>query len=78
MIIKPQCGDQITTVGENHGYDRTNNAVRAMHIPLSGHRSAVVGCWGIICSVGDDDAVGLLIRGVSPVPWVTHAFHPRL
>ena len=85
MIIKPQRGNRITTM-DQQPTDTTEPMtlyVRYMfHCLVTAPRLLDVG--GIICSVGDDDAVGLSVRGVhpfrgvSPVPWVTHTFHPRL
>ena len=65
MIIKPQCGNRITTMGQQPT-DTTEPItlyVRCMfHCLVTAPRLLDVG--GIICSVGDDDAVGLSVRGV--------------
>ena len=51
-------------MGETHRYDRTNNAVRAVHVHCLVTAPRLLDVGGIICSVGDDDAVGLSVRGV--------------
>ena len=78
MIIKPQRGDRITTMGETHRYDRTNDAVRAVHVHCLVTAPRLLDVGGIICSVGDDDAMGVIGPWVSSIPWVTHTFHPQL
>ena len=61
MIIKPHCGDRITTMGQQPT-DTTEPItlyVRCMfHYLVTAPRLVDVG--GIICSVGDDDAVGFI------------------
>ena len=59
MIIKPQCGDRITTMDQQPTdmAEPITLYVRYMfHYLVTAPRLLDVG--GIICSVGDDDAVG--------------------
>lgn len=67
MIIKPQCVNRITTMGQQPT-DTTEPMTLYMrcmfHCLVTAPRLLDVG--GIICSVGDDDSVGLLVRGVHP------------
>ena len=67
MIIKPQCGDRITTMDQQPTdmAEPITLYVRYMfHYLVTAPRLLDVG--GIICSVGDDDAVGLSVRGFHP------------